>query len=213
MDAGTGFVDLAGFTALTEAHGDTEAADLIERFVAMAETAAAEGDQIVKSIGDAVLLQSPSGHRTLEFATRLMRRCAAEPGFPLARGGVHSGPVVVRGGDVFGSTVNVAARIAGQAHGGQLLLSEAVRAECPAEDDLDVIDLGEFDLRNVTGSVHLYEVRIGLDHGCAGIDPVCRMQVERDRAAGRLRHDGRDYWLCSLTCAERFASDPDAFTS
>ena len=209
MYAGIGFVDLAGFTALTEAHGDTEAADLVERFVAMAEAEAAEDDRVVKSIGDAVLLQSPSGHRALEFVTRLMRRCGTEPGFPLSRGGVHSGPVVGRGGDVFGTTVNVAARIAGKAHGGQLLLSDAVHAEMP--DGIEVVDLGEFDFRNVTGPVHLYELRLGLDHGCAGIDPVCRMRVERDRAAGRLRHRGKDYWLCSLACAERFASAPDAF--
>jgi class 3 adenylate cyclase/YHS domain-containing protein len=212
MDAGIGFVDLAGFTALTEAHGDSEAADLVERFVAMAEAEAAEDDRVVKSIGDAVLLQSPSGHRVLEFAARLMRRCGTEPGFPLSRGGVHSGPVVGRGGDVFGSTVNVAARIAGQAHGGQLLLSHEVRSEVTG-DGTEVVDLGEFDFRNVTGLVHLYELRLGLDHGCAGIDPVCRMRVERDSAAGRLRHRGKDYWLCSLACAKRFASDPDAFTS
>lgn len=211
MYAGIGFVDLAGFTALTEAHGDTEAADLVERFVAMAEAEAAEDDRVVKSIGDAVLLQSPFGQRALEFTIRLMRRCGTEPGFPLSRAGVHSGPVVVRGGDVFGSTVNVAARIAGQARGGQLLLSDDVRSEVP--DGMEVVDLGEFDFRNVTGPVHLYEHRLGLDHGCAGIDPVCRMRVERDRAAGRLRQRGKDYWFCSLACAERFASDPGAFTS
>ena len=110
---------------------------------------------------------------------------------------------------MFGSTVNVAARIAGQAHGGQLLLSDEVHAEVP--DGMEVVDLGEFDFRNVTGPVHLYELRLGLDHACAGSDPVCRMRVERDRAAGRLRHGGQDYWFCSLACAERFASTPDAF--
>lgn len=212
MDAGIAFVDLAGFTALTEAHGDNEAADLAERFVTMAEAELGDDDRLVKSIGDAVLLQSSSGKRVLEFATRLMRRCDSEPTFPLTRAGVHCGPIVARGEDVFGSTVNVAARIAAQAHGGQLLLSREVRAEV-GDDGAEVVDLGEFHLRNITGVVRLYEVRLGLDHGFAGIDPVCHMRVEREPAAGRLRHRGQDYWFCSLACAQRFASDPDDFAS
>ncbi|MFP5327058.1 MAG: YHS domain-containing protein [Acidimicrobiia bacterium] len=209
MATGIGFVDLAGFTALTEAHGDNEAADMAELFAAMAQAEAASGDRLVKSIGDAVLLQSPSGKQIVEFATRLMRRCGSEPSFPLARGGAHCGPIVARGGDVFGSTVNVAARIAAQAHGGQLLISHDVRSEI--DDDTAVVDLGEFELRNVADLVHLFEVPLGLEAGPAGVDPVCRMRVERDRAAGRLRHHGHDYWFCSLTCAERFASHPEAF--
>lgn len=210
MATGIGFVDLAGFTALTEAHGDHEAADMAERLTAMAQEEAASGDRLVKSIGDAVLLQSPSGKQVMEFVTRLMRRCGDEPSFPLARGGSHCGPIVSRGSDVFGSTVNVAARIAAQAHGGQLLISHDVRSEI-TDDDTAVVDLGEFKLRNVADVIHLYEVPLGLEGWLAGVDPVCRMRVERERAAGRLRHRGNDYWFCSLTCAERFASHPETF--
>lgn len=206
---GVAFVDLAGFTALTEAHGDDEAADLVERFVAMARDECARGDRVVKSIGDAVLLLSPSGPAAAALAERVMRRCGAERGFPLVRGGVHSGPVVERAGDVFGTTVNVAARIASQAYGGQLLVSRDVRDQLDETDAL--VDLGEFEFRNLTEPVHLYEIQLGLDGGHAGIDPVCRMRVERDHAGGRLRYEGADYWLCSLACAARFAANPAAF--
>jgi adenylate cyclase len=208
--AGVAFVDLAGFTALTEAHGDEEAADLVERFVAMAHNECADGDRVVKSIGDAVLLLSPSGPAAAGLAERVMRRCTDEPGFPLVRGGVHSGPIVERTGDVFGTTVNVAARIASHAYGGQLLVSEDVRTQLVGEPG-DVIDLGEFEFRNLTDPVHLYEIPLGLDTGHAGIDPVCRMRVEREHAGGRLRYQGTDYWLCSLACAARFAANPAAF--
>ncbi len=212
MDHGIGFVDLAGFTALTEAHGDNLAADLVERFVAMAREECSPEDRVVKSIGDAVLLHSESAVAGLELAARVMRRCAAEPGFPLARGGVHAGPIVERQGDVFGATVNVAARIASQAHGGQLLLSEAVRERLDGAA-VSMTDLGEFDLRNVTGALHLFEFALGLDAGHAGVDPVCRMRVERERAGGRLRYEGTDYWLCSLACAASFAANPAAYVS
>lgn len=204
------FVDLAGFTALTEAHGDDEAADLVERFVTMAREECGPGDRVVKSIGDAVLLLAASGPAGAALAERVMRRCSAEPGFPLVRGGVHSGPIVERNGDVFGTTVNLAARIASQAYGGQLLVSRQVRGHL-ADEFAALVDLGEFELRNLTEPVHLYEIQLGLDHGHAGVDPVCRMRVERDHAGGRLRYAGTDYWLCSLACAARFAANPAAF--
>ena len=210
MDPGISFVDLAGFTALTEAHGDDEAADLVERFVDIADEERASTDRVVKSIGDAVLLHSLSAQASVDLASRVISRCASEPDFPLARGGVHAGPVVERGSDVFGATVNLAARIASQAHGGQLLVSETVREQL-TDPARPVVDLGEFEFRNVSAPVHLFEVSLGLDGGCGGIDPVCRMRVERDRAGGRLRYDGTDYWLCSLACAALFAANPAAY--
>lgn len=212
MDPGISFVDLAGFTALTEAHGDDHAADLIERFVEIAHGEQSTGDRVVKSIGDAVLLRSPSGRASVELTVRVMRRCAREPEFPLARGGVHAGPIVERASDVFGATVNLAARIASCAHGGQLLVSATVRGQL-VDPALTVVDLGEFEFRNVTAPLHLFEVPLGLDGGCGGIDPVCRMRVERDRAGGSLRYEGTDYWLCSLTCAALFATNPGAYVS
>ena len=44
------------------------------------------------------------------------------------------------------------------------------------------------------------------------IDPVCRMRVQATKAAGRLQHEGVDYWFCSLSCARQFAEDPSAFS-
>lgn len=207
MDPAITFIDLAGFTALTEAHGDEHAADLIERFVSMSEERASKRDRVVKSIGDAVLLRSDSSTDAVRLASDLMHSCTKEPDFPLLRGGIHTGPVIERNGDVFGGVVNLAARIAAQAHGGQLLVSAATYA---AIDDPKphVVDLGSFSLKNVNDPIRLFELTLGLDHEFAGIDPVCRMRVERDRAGGRLRHDGIDYWLCSLDCAARFAANP-----
>lgn len=212
MEPGISFIDLAGFTALTEAHGDEEAADLVERFVAMARAECAGEDRVVKSIGDAVLLHSASALTGVQLADRVMRSCAAEADFPMARAGVHAGSVVERYGDVFGATVNLAARIAAQAHGGQLLVSQVVRNQL-GDPALSWVDLGDFELRNVTDVVHLFELSLGLDVGCIGIDPVCRMQVRRDRAGGRLRYEGTDYWLCSLECAARFAANPATYVA
>ena len=45
------------------------------------------------------------------------------------------------------------------------------------------------------------------------VDPVCHMAVERDDAAGSLRHGGVEHWFCSLECAASFAVDPDQFST
>lgn len=59
MDPGISFVDLAGFTALAEAHGDDQAAGLVERLVEIAHEERATVDRVVKSTGDAACSSLP----------------------------------------------------------------------------------------------------------------------------------------------------------
>lgn len=210
------FVDLAGFTALTDAHGDETAADYIARFTTLARTALTGSTRIVNVIGDAVLLVAdraePStgaaGHvdDALTSTLRLLEACLAEPGFPLPRGGIHTGSAVRAGTDYLGSGVNVAARITALAAGGELILTEQPARAARARD-LRVHDLGPAVLRNIAQDVNVY--RIDLDHAQQSIDPVCRMTVQRHEAAGTLTHHGHDYWFCSLECAGAFAAEPD----
>ena len=206
------FVDLAGFTALTEAHGDTEASGLVDRFEALARSSLGDGDRLVKCMGDAVFLAFDAPAAALGAVGRLLRDCAEEPGFPLPRTGLHHGTAVPRGDDLIGTSVNLAARIAGQAHGAQVLASAAV-AEVARQEGVHVIELGAFDLRNVTEPVTLYQLALCPEAAGTAIDPVCRMQVARADAAGRLRHFDTDYWFCSLSCVALFARRPEAYTS
>lgn len=204
------FIDLAGFTAVTEVHGDEEAVALLDRFVSLVQGALGDGDHLVKTIGDAAMVTSEAPERALALAEKLFTACLHEHDFPVPRAGLHHGAAIARDGDWFGATVNLAARVAAQAHGGQVLATHDV-ADAARSRRLDVVDLGEFDLRNVSEPVHLWEVLVTPPHDAAGFDPVCRMRVVRDRAAGRLRHAGVDYWFCSLDCAGQFAVDPERF--
>lgn len=204
------FVDLAGFTALTETHGDEQAADLAEKFVALTQQALGPDDRLVKSIGDAVMLASPSPAAGLEVVGRLLTACHDASGFPIPRAGLHHGSIVERGGDVFGATVNLAARVAGQASGGQVLGTLAVAAAA-RDAGLPATSVGHVELRNISSAVELFDIELGgvvADH--LTVDPVCRMQVEPAHAAGRLHHEGSDWWFCSLECAAIFAQDPAA---
>lgn len=109
MEATFGFIDLAGFTALTEAHGDEEAVALVGRFESLAASAMSAGD------------------------------------------------------------------------------------------------------RHLTTPVELFDLALSPSFAGSAIDPVCRMQVSRNDAAGRLRYADTDYWFCSLRCAAVFAAAPDRY--
>ena len=149
------FVDLAGFTALTESAGDATAARLASHLGELAERAAALHDgRVVKLLGDGAMLHFDEPLDAARGALELVRQIEGSD-LPSARGGAHAGPVIERDGDYFGRTVNIAARTAAQAVPGQVLASEALAsADAP---DLRFRPIGGRELKGV-GALPLYEV-------------------------------------------------------
>jgi adenylate cyclase len=120
------FADLSGFTALTEAHGDEQAADLVGGFCGAVRRLLDEHQaHEVKTIGDALLLRSADAAAAIRLGLCIVHDVGAQHGFPLVRVGMHTGPAVERGGDWFGATVNLAARVSAAASGGEALLTAA----------------------------------------------------------------------------------------
>ena len=207
------FADIAGYTALTEAHGDEDAAKLARAFAgAVGEMVSAEGGELVKTIGDAVMVRHPHPAPALVLGLRAAGEVLAGHGFPTVRVGMHHGPALEREGDWFGSTVNLAARVAALAAGGEVLVTGAVRE---AAGDLEGVRLesrGEQRLRNVAAPVRLFLATLEADTpGHTDVDPVCRMVVEPGREVGTIRHRGTDFRFCSLGCIRRFAESPDVY--
>jgi adenylate cyclase len=87
-----------------------------------------------------------------------MVRELPEAGLPPAHVGVAAGPVVVQGGDYFGRTVNLAARIAGRAAAGQVLVSERV-AQTVSSQDVIFVEHGELRLKGIAAPVRVLEAR------------------------------------------------------
>ncbi|MBI3201143.1 MAG: YHS domain-containing protein [Myxococcales bacterium] len=211
-DRAIAFADLAGFTALTEAHGDEDAADLAGAFYAMAKRCLVGETRLVKPIGDAVLLAGASADDTLTSVLGLAFSVEHQADFPGLRTGAHFGSVVEREGDVFGSTVNVAARVAAHARSGQILCTRALR-EALGKDCAQFLPIGPVRLKNVIEPIELFElVACRSPSTDRDLDPVCRMRLPPG-SAWWLEHQGRIVRFCSARCRETFAAAPERFES
>lgn len=209
------FADIAGFTALTEAHGDEEAANLVAEFAdAVRAELPAFGATYVKSIGDALMLRVPEPADAVRLGLRIAGDLMAGHGAPAVRVGMHHGPCVERDGDFFGAAVNLAARVSAQAVGGEVLLTAETAALAAGVEGVFYEPRGRQELRNVRAPVELFAaVRTGPTRRRLAMDPVCHMAVDPDHAAGHLMHEGTAYFFCSLACAGDFARQPEVFSA
>jgi class 3 adenylate cyclase len=122
------FADLVGYTEFTELHGDAAAADLARSFRrAMCSLSREHGACQVKSMGDGVMIYSSDAVAAIALAARAVQEVGSRADLLPVRVGVHTGPAVMRGCDWYGGTVNLAARLAGEAKPGEALISGATR--------------------------------------------------------------------------------------
>ena len=117
------FVDICDSTELYEKAGDAQARRLIEScVVSFAETSAAEGGKVVKTLGDGLMCTFPTADAALNAAVSMRSSVKDRP--LRIRVGFHLGPVIESEGDIFGDTVNVAARVASFAKPDEVLFTE-----------------------------------------------------------------------------------------
>jgi adenylate cyclase len=147
------FTDLEGFTQHTARHGDEAAIDLLaEHHRAIGPIVRSRGGKVVKRIGDGLMLSFPSSESAVFAALELME----VPPAPLRlRAGVHCGEAVVTADDLIGHDVNVAARVAAAARGGQVLATVAVRE---AVGQLSGVRFGRARRRSFKGVEHAVQV-------------------------------------------------------
>jgi adenylate cyclase len=149
------FLDLAGYTRLTEERGDRAAAALVTSLADLVERVSLpHGGQPVKWLGDGVMFHFKVPAQAVVAALEMVERTPGA-GLPPAHVGLHAGPVVFQDGDYFGRTVNLAARIAGHAGPGQVLVTDQVVAECPG-GAVAFEPIGPVPLKGVSDPVTLY---------------------------------------------------------
>ena len=134
------FIDLTGFTRYTAEEGDAEAFSAIERFTeAVAATLPREAN-IVKSIGDEVMVVSPDPVSLAEWAVGFIAFFSDRP---KPRVGIHYGNAVFRDGDYFGADVNLAHRVVNRAQGGEVLVTGGIADTLVDHEDLELRGIGE----------------------------------------------------------------------
>ncbi|MEW6688016.1 MAG: YHS domain-containing protein [Pseudomonadota bacterium] len=206
--------DLSGYTALTESHGALKASEIVLRFVRLVEQSLEPGVRIVNSIGDEVFCTGASTLGVVRSALRIHAAVMRERDFPRVRIGVHGGPVVEREGRLFGAPINLTARLAGEAQGGQILCTEAIAQAARPLAAVEARPIGARRFRNVAHPVEVFELMRAEDRrASASIDPVCRMQVRIPRAAEEAVYAGKTYRFCSSECARAFAAAPELYVA
>jgi adenylate cyclase len=137
-DTTVAFADLVGFTRLGEEIAPEDLGTVAERLFAIAREVVDAPVRLVKTIGDAVMLTSPTPEPLVRTALAIVEATDAESegedgAFPQVRVGVAYGPAVARGGDVFGRAVNLASRVTAIARAGSVLATREVRDAAPEE--------------------------------------------------------------------------------
>jgi len=149
------FLDISGYTRLTQERGDAAAARLAEELGGLVQRVSVRhGGRPVKWLGDGVMLHFPNPANGVVSALEMVSS-VADAGLPPAHVGLHAGPVIFQEGDYYGQTVNIAARIASVAEPGQVLVSEAV-IHAAGETDIAFRGIGPVELKGVSEAMHLY---------------------------------------------------------
>ena len=154
------FTDLVGHTEMMQRLGDERGRDVLREHERITrETLAAHGGAEVKTMGDGFMASFGSVTRAMDCAIALQRAFAAHDGEPLlVRVGLNAGEPIEEEGDLFGSTVILASRIAAQAGVGEILIPEPLRHLLSGKSYV-YSDRGQVALKGFEDAVRLYEVR------------------------------------------------------
>jgi class 3 adenylate cyclase/DNA-binding transcriptional MerR regulator len=152
------FLDLTGYTRLTQERGDDAAADLATTLARLVQRSSVRhGGKPIKWLGDGVMFYFADPGPGVVAALEMVEELAAA-GLPPAHVGLHAGPVIYQEGDYYGQTVNLTARIADYARSGEVLVTPAV-ADASKEEGIAFADVGPVELKGVSGTVQLLRAR------------------------------------------------------
>jgi adenylate cyclase len=154
------FLDITGYTRLTQERGDEAAADLAGQLSRLVQkTSVRYAGKAVKWLGDGVMFYFSEPGPGVVAALDMVDG-VTDAGLPPAHVGLHAGPVLFQEGDYFGQTVNVASRIAEYARPGEVLVSQAV-VDAAKGADATFTEIGPVELKGVSGTIDLLTARRG----------------------------------------------------
>jgi len=150
------FADLVGFTRLGGQVEVGELSTVAGRLASLATSLTEAPVRLVKTIGDAAMFVSPAPAPLVEVALKLVDAFEAEE-LPSLRAGIAFGPALLRAGDYYGNSVNLASRVTGAARPGSVLCTREIRDA--AGDAFHWSSAGRHKLKGVSGPTPLYRAR------------------------------------------------------
>jgi adenylate cyclase len=169
------FADIVGFTRLGGQIEVQELGTVAGRLARLAASVTEPPVRLIKTIGDAAMFVSPKPGPLVKVALALVE-AVEEEGLPSLRAGIAFGPALLRAGDYYGNSVNLASRVTGAARPGSVLCTKEVR-DLADEDGLQWSSAGRHRLKGISGSTPLYRAR--------------RAEPESQDGASRKRREDR----------------------
>ncbi|MGY5765904.1 adenylate/guanylate cyclase domain-containing protein [Brachybacterium sp. DNPG3] len=163
LQRAVGFADLVQFTRLSQDLSGAQLADVVGRFEAISrDLISVGGGRVVKTVGDEIMFLADTPEDGAQIAVSLAETITAEPDLPGVRVGLCWGSMFSRYGDVFGPTVNLAARLESVARPGTVLVDETTaQAVADALPSGFEVDEGHEEELHGIGSVRVLELRRG----------------------------------------------------
>lgn len=190
------FVDLCGFTAFADRHGDERVVlVLAEMRTALREASARRGVRVVKWMGDGAMLSSTMVDAVAGLVVELdIRMGEVIPSLPI-RAGLASGPVIMfEGDDYIGSSVNVAARLCAIAEPHELLATVDVAAARPSWVHAE--PARSVEVRGLSRVVEGRDLSLAAPGPAPVVDPVCGLTIARQHTCG----EADEPRFCSEAC-------------
>jgi adenylate cyclase len=202
--------DLTGYTAMTEAHGGVSAAQIVSKYMNLVDRALSGTAKVVQRIGDQVVIIADHADDLLPTALQLNKITSDEHHFLSIHGGLHYGSVFMQGINLFGSTINIAARIMNIAQRGEILASQSFIARLSG--NIPAKSIGMHRLKNVSGEFELFLLSDPASKPLH-VDPVCHMQIDAFKSNLSLTFRNVAYHFCSTQCRDRFEATPENFVT
>lgn len=197
--------DLSGYTALTETHGSSVAADLIDKYIEIIKECLQGDCHFHERTGDEVMIVSSSVNDLLATAEMILKKTSNENNFLQVHGGLHYGKILERNNNYFGSTINVTARIVSKANPGTFWCSEEFVKAVPHKTTFRFLSKGSHSLKNITAEVKMFELR-NENLSTVDIDPICRMLINKKENAITHHHEN-NLFFCSENCLDIYTKN------
>lgn len=155
-----GFVDMVGFTAMSQALPSSDLRNVIHEFESRAaDTVTDAAGRVVKLIGDEVMFVADTAEDGCEVSLRLVEEFADDEVVPPIRGGLAAGPTLRQEGDYYGAVVNLAARATKVARPGSVLVPEQLTKELNDTETFAFRRVGARRLKGFDRPITLYSLR------------------------------------------------------